>query len=202
MARRLLALPLRMARNARKLGRGRRVRDSRGFTLIELMIVVTIVGVLAVLAVVGYRKLVLSSKLTEASNVIGGIRIAQEAYKTERGLYADIGSTQHCPGTGLVVPQIKTQWQPTCNGGTNIWNLLPVHVDGPVQFGYVTFAGPGGGTAATGYGFVGIGGLVVTQPWYIVHAQADLDGTGAAAPFTELVATSNGNQIFQRNEGL
>jgi len=168
------------------------------------MIVVAIVGVLAVLGVVGYRKLVLSSKMTEATNVIGGIRIAQEAYKTERGLYADIGSTNHCPASGFAVPQVKTQWQPTCNGGTGVWSVLPVHVDGPVQFGYATFSGPGGGSAATLYTWVGTAALTAGTPvpaWYIVHAQADLDGTGSLPPFTELLASSNGNQIFNRNEG-
>ena len=43
-----------------------RAPSRAGFTLVELMIVVAIVGVLSVIAVVGYRKLVLSGKVTEA----------------------------------------------------------------------------------------------------------------------------------------
>jgi type IV pilus assembly protein PilA len=179
-----------MGRNVRKLG-GR----GRGFTLIELMIVVTIVGVLAVLAVVGYRKIVLSSKMTEANGMISAIRIAQEAYKSERGIYADIGATP-CPRSGLEVPIIKTVWAPTCNGGTATWATLPVHVDGPVQFGYATMASG----APNGFGVVDVAGLDTTIPWYIVHAQADLDGQGA--PYTELVATSQGNNIWSKGDGL
>src|SRR5256885_1383646 len=94
MARELLPVRPRMT------GRLRRISPPPPFTPIELMIVVAIVGILAVLAVVGYRKLILSPKLTEANGMIGAIRIAQEDFKVERGIYADIGPT-HCPGTGL-----------------------------------------------------------------------------------------------------
>jgi prepilin-type N-terminal cleavage/methylation domain-containing protein len=54
-------------------------RHPRGFTLIEMMIVVVIVGVLAMLAVVGFRKLVQSSHVSEATNMVQNIRVAQEA---------------------------------------------------------------------------------------------------------------------------
>lgn len=169
----------------------------RGFTLVELAIVVAIVGVLAVIAVVGYRKLTLSAKVTEAKNMLSAIRIAQEDYKLERGFYANIGDTNHCPKSGLIVPLIKTGWDTTCNGGVATWSLLPVHSDGPVQFGYATVAGTGG--TPPGYGFVNMTGGDATKPWYVAHAQADLDGTGT--PNTELVTTSFTGQIFSQNEG-
>ena len=188
MARRLLRPRLHMAR-------AQRVRD-RAFTLIELMIFVEIVGILAVLGVVGYRKLISNSKMTEATGVVSGIRLAQEAYRTERGIYAEVGGN-YCPSDG-VSAQTKTQWNPACSGGVTTWDTLGVHVDAPVQFGFITRSAP---STASGYGVVDITGLNTAVPWYTVHAKADLDGSGSAAPYSEVATTSQGNQIYTKGDG-
>lgn len=172
------------------------VRRKRGFTLVELAVVVTIVGVLSVIAVVGYRRLVLSSKLTEAENMVNAIRIAQEQYRSERGIYANVGATTLCP-TGVAF-QRKAQWDTACNGGNMTWAALPVHSDGPVEFQYMTVAGPPGAVPRGLGNFVNVTQADITKPWYTVTAEADLAQGGAK---TAVWTSSFGNQVFTENVG-
>jgi len=169
----------------------------RGFTLVELAVVVVIVGVLSVVAVVGYRKYMLNSKVTEGQAMISAIRIAQEDHRAESGRYADIGPA-FCP-TGSGVGNAKFGWNPNCNGGTQTWAALPVHADGAVLFAYSTTA-PAAWAAPTQFDTTWVSWPATVQlPFYTVLAKCDLNSDGGE--FTQLVGSSMSNQIFVRNSG-
>jgi prepilin-type N-terminal cleavage/methylation domain-containing protein len=145
------------------VGNTRRPSRNRGFTLVELMVVVMIVGVLSILAVVGFRKLVGESRGAEAVYMVNAIKVAQESYHAETGSYANL-SPSLCASTtctalypqasaSVTLGDVKVGWGVACGGACNAgmdWSMLPVHVQGGVMYGYSTVAGSAGGTISFG----------------------------------------------------
>jgi prepilin-type N-terminal cleavage/methylation domain-containing protein len=75
----------------------------KGFTLIELMVVILIVGILAAVAVPIMRGRIDSAKWSEANATAGAIRTAVRAYIAEKGpTYANYSEIEGSLGTATI----------------------------------------------------------------------------------------------------
>ncbi len=65
----------------------KQVKGQKGFTLIELMIVVAIIGILAAIAIPNFLRYQATSRQAEARTNLGGIFVAQTSFFGERSIY-------------------------------------------------------------------------------------------------------------------
>jgi len=63
------------------------LRNKKGFTLIELMIVVAIIGILAAIAIPNFLTYQCKSKQSEAKTNLGAIANSEESYNAEYSVY-------------------------------------------------------------------------------------------------------------------
>jgi len=94
---------------------------SRGMTLIELVIVVSIIGLLAAIAVPSYRQYVLRANRAEAKSALLNLAAAQEKFYLQNNTYAtnSLISTAAPTGLGLPATTEKGYYTLTIANGAN-----------------------------------------------------------------------------------
>ncbi|WP_439892084.1 type IV pilin protein [Ralstonia sp. 25C] len=79
------------------------IARASGFTLVELMITVAIVGILAMIAYPSYTDYVMRGKLANVTNMLAGIRAQMEQYYQDNRTYAAVGTfTPPCQAISAV----------------------------------------------------------------------------------------------------
>ncbi len=142
-----------------------------GFTLVELMIVVVILGVLAAVAIPAFTRYVKRSKTAEATGNITKIYQRQLTYyqaALERGFATYLNATvmpTAAPSAAKYTANVS-QWSADAN-----WTALGFSLDAAHYYQYIS---PGGGSAFTS------------------RAVGDLDGDGTVATFERTGAIVSG----------
>ncbi|MDJ0789470.1 MAG: prepilin-type N-terminal cleavage/methylation domain-containing protein [Myxococcota bacterium] len=145
----------------------------RGFTLIELMIVVAIIGILAAIAIPNFLRFQLRSRVGEGKTNIAAIRTAQESYNAEYGTYVAAAAA---PATGS--PSNAKRIWPASPPGFNTVGWFP---EGEVYYNYTVVLGTAVGPVYSVGAFSDIDADGTFNSWGYIHA---LPGqtTGIAGP--------------------
>lgn len=119
----------------------------KGFTLLELIIVIIIIGILATLGFVQYTRVTEKGRTAEAKAILGNLRTAQAAWRLEYGAYAAditalatevptgctvthyfsygtagaVGTATRCIGATGKTPGGTTAYTVTVNYDTGVW---------------------------------------------------------------------------------
>jgi type IV pilus assembly protein PilA len=168
----------------------------RGFTLVEMLVVVAMVGVLATLAVYGVRKYVFASKSSEALAMVNSIKAHEEAYKDETYAYLNVTAGYAALHPAAPDGQKRAWWTGTASD-TN-WRQLGVDANGPVTFGYACIAGAGGTAVTPPTTQLNLNyPSPANEPWYVILAQGDQNGDGVRS---NIVASSFTREVYVEND--
>jgi prepilin-type N-terminal cleavage/methylation domain-containing protein len=119
-----------------------RIRTRKGFTLVELAVVIVIIGVLAAFGVPKFLQSVEKSKATEAFNYWSSVQAAQERYIAQNGVY---WATTNTDNLDIVLPTLQYFSAPTITAtpgtsGAPTWAGTLTRISSSSSYGAYTVA--------------------------------------------------------------
>ncbi len=140
------------------------LKSAKGFTLIELMIVVAIIGILAAIAIPNFLQFRLKAKTSEAKSNLGAIRVVEEAYHAEEEIY--YGPIDRYPPGNPVTT--KRAWE----SGNTAFSELGFEPKGQVYYDYQVSVANATTFQADAWG--DLDGDTVESHYYITDAGSDV----------------------------
>jgi len=153
----------------------RKRNQQSGFTLLELMVVVTLISVLAAIALPSFTSESRKSKGdSEVAAFFGELAVREEQYGVENGKYLSTSS-----GESVTFPVTATPAAQTLGTLPATWQTLKARTpESSARCGYVVVAG----TKTDSAGTIATTSFSYTPPaknWFYILAHCDLDGNTA-----------------------
>lgn len=89
------------------------MKMQKGFTLVELMITVAVIGILAAIGIPAYNDYVIRGKLVEATSALSDARVKMEQSFQDNRTYDAAGNGTTCPAT---IPAATENFNYACSG--------------------------------------------------------------------------------------
>ncbi len=140
----------------------------KGFSLVELMIVVAIIGILAAIAIPNYIKYQLSAKRSEVNGAVDGIKNAEAKYDAEHDGYLN---TALKPRADSALDKQMVAWDTTATD----WLSIGWTPDGNVRGNYVVVVTAASGTTPQTYTITGKSDVDDDSLLYTVTATPELN---------------------------
>ena len=139
-------------------------QKQRGFTLLELLIVLGIIGIISAIAIPSYRDYVIRGKITEATSNLGDMRIKLEQFYQDNRTYvgACVGGTVAPLPTGSNA-RAFTYSCPTLTATTFTVRALGNAAEGMTGFDYTINQNNAKATASVATGWTLTAGCWVTK---------------------------------------